>query len=194
MAESTHFGAARSVFSTARFAHQSWIFWKVGLLSSGWEILRYQVSAAIDDDGGLHLSYLKNISTEESPAGVYYVRSVDNGETWSAPLGLYDSLYFFALSNESANIHLSTISSGGESYVFAVWDNPLLDRVFLIRSVDAGRTWEAIREVDKRSADDAPRIGWPLENTNSDKWPRDRADLAGGHGSVVCDQYYPILT
>jgi hypothetical protein len=91
-----------------------------------------------DFAGTLHLAYVRPQHSDASPAGVYYTRSTDGGRRWSAPQVLYRSMYFRLLSLEEAQLY---IASDGEGEVYVTWDDPRLETVFYVRSIDDGLTW-----------------------------------------------------
>jgi hypothetical protein len=108
---------------------------------------------AIDDNGDLHLSYVNPLETEESPAGVYYLRLREGFSTWLAPRLLYESSYFRSLDLVSSNVDISTTTSGDDTRIFVAWDNRPRERVFLTLSDDNGGTWSLPIEVDKPDED-----------------------------------------
>jgi hypothetical protein len=95
-------------------------------------------NVAADDKGIIHLAYVRILSTEESPSGIYYRASKDSGANWSTSRALYQSQYFRSLKPEEANVKL-TVSGDGSVYV--VWDNRLLKLILFSKSIDGGNSW-----------------------------------------------------
>ena len=96
-------------------------------------------SMAAGADGTLHLVYVRTTHTAADPAGLVYRRSTNNGVTWSPPVVLYTSIYFRLLQSETA--HLNVIADGlGSVLVTSETFRP--QQPFIIRSADAGATWE----------------------------------------------------
>ncbi len=105
------------------------------------------LDVALDVTGRLHLLYLWSGDTLEMPAGIYYRQTTDAGQNWSLPQAVYQSPYLRGVALEDANVELTTVSSGGRSWLFAVWDNRSRKQLFLSRSNNAGLTWETPLEV-----------------------------------------------
>lgn len=106
------------------------------------------MDVAVDQNGLIHLVYIRPISSDVFPAGVYYRQSVDGGATWSSATLLYQSNYFRSLPLEKTNVEIVTSGSGENSNLFVAWDDLTRRRVFLTRSVDSGLTWDDNWEVD----------------------------------------------
>lgn len=95
--------------------------------------------------GRMHLAYVQGDGTDDSPAGVYY-RQIDLARlSWGAPVKLYESPYFRSLAPDAVRVSVAVDASGQN--VYAAWDNPARERVFLARSVDGGQTWGEPLEV-----------------------------------------------
>jgi hypothetical protein len=108
--------------------------------------------ATLDGLGDLHLSYVKQLGTEGSPAGVYYRRLRNGSSVWLTPKLLYESPYFRTLDQDSSNVEVSTSLIGEAVRVFVAWDNRPRERVFLTYSDDIGVTWDIAEEVDQPEA------------------------------------------
>ncbi len=106
---------------------------------------------AIDDLGRLYLAYVKRTGSNEFPTGVYYRFSDDAGITWAEPELLFQSDYLRSVEEEShVQIAVST-----DNHAYIVWDNPLVEMVYLARSENRGRNWGSAELIDKRLPDDA---------------------------------------
>jgi len=103
----------------------------------------------VDENDQLHLVYVRSLSTEEFPAGIYYRQSTSNGVRWSGAALLYASPYYRTLLPEETHVDLATTTHAGALNVYATWDNPAQARVFLASSADGGVTWNEPLEVDK---------------------------------------------
>lgn len=103
-------------------------------------------------NGRLHIAYIQATSSAQSLPGVYYRQSQDGGATWSDPRLIYESNYFRPVAAGEANLRLVQSATGP---VFIVWDNPLLETVFLARSVNSGDNWSSPMVVDRRLTGDA---------------------------------------
>ena len=102
-----------------------------------------------DRRGILHLIYIRDVNTPTQPAGIYYLRSVDGGVSWSPPQLLLASVYVRLLTPESAHLALAADEAG---HVFATWDDPRSGQAIYTRSGNGGISWEEPRPV---SASDA---------------------------------------
>ncbi len=48
------------------------------------------LDATVDERGTIHLAYLRPVSEDGFPAGIYYRRTTDNGDSWYLPELLYE--------------------------------------------------------------------------------------------------------
>lgn len=103
----------------------------------------------VDENDLLHLVYVRSLSTEELPAGIYYRQSTASGVRWSSSSLLYASPYYRTLLPENTHVDLATAATVEALSVYATWDNPSQARVFLASSTDGGVTWGEPYEVDK---------------------------------------------
>ena len=95
-------------------------------------------NVALDDKGIIHLAYVRILSTEESPSGIYYRASKNKGANWFPSQALYQSQYLRSLNPEEANIKLTAARDGS---VYMVWDNRLLKLILFTKSLDGGNSW-----------------------------------------------------
>lgn len=144
---------------------------------------------AVDATNRLNLTYLQTEELVGFPAGIYYMQASGERYTWTKAVNIYQSPYFRSITAETANIQISTPSSGDGSRVHIAWDNNARERVFTIRSLDSGVTWEQPVEVD--APVDGTVAGGPqhivLNAEDADNvlliW---QTETSG----VVCTQYY----
>jgi hypothetical protein len=99
-------------------------------------------AVGVDARGDLHLAYVRTIPGPESPAGIYYTRSKDNGSSWSPPVLLYESSYLRRLGEGEANISLAIAGEEDAQHIYIAWDNRPRKQVFLAQSADGGGSWE----------------------------------------------------
>ncbi len=121
-------------------------------LSSGWtnrtelDDLVINFDVVDDSQGRLHIGYVRNVETNDHPAGVYYLQF--NGNSWSVPSNLYSSQHFRSLKTEDANIHLTVSEKEDLETVYMAWDDRPQKRILMSKSTDAGlnwvESWEAI--------------------------------------------------
>lgn len=104
------------------------------------------------ENGRLHMAYIQATPSAQVLPGVYYRQSEDGGASWSDPTLIYESNYLRPVAAGAANLQLAQTAA---RQVFLVWDNPLLETVFLARSVNFGVSWEAPMVVDRRMEGDA---------------------------------------
>ena len=147
-------------------------------------------TAMVDELGTIHLAYVRTLENERTtdPAGVYYTQSTNNGTSWTSANLLYQSPYLRSLTQDSANINMSSALQTDETMsIYIVWDNLPLRRVYLIKSSDDGQTWEPTLEVDGPHNTFGLSAPYDLEIAAKDKnvvlvW------LVGQKG-VSCSQY-----
>ncbi|MFZ0544434.1 MAG: exo-alpha-sialidase, partial [Candidatus Promineifilaceae bacterium] len=149
-----------------------------------------QLDIGVDNNGFLHLAYVRPDDTEEAPAGVYYRQSVDNGGAWSTAAPVYLSRYFHSTAAEDVNIDLTTTRSEEVDQVLIAWDNRPLGRVFAAHSGDNGQTWDQPFQVDGREPEDSTEATNPghisvgaMDNQAIVIWQ-------AGHNGEICGQYY----
>ena len=97
-----------------------------------------------DPQGAIHLVYRQAEQLEAFPAGIYYRRSADGGDTWSEPVALYTSLYARLWPAETSRL---SIAADGSGSVIVSWDDPRQERAFYVRSANRGDFWSRPIEV-----------------------------------------------
>lgn len=116
--------------------------------------------ARVGEDGRLHLAYVRNRGDETTSAGVYYRQAAD-GLIWGETITpLYQSDYFRAIPAEQAHLQLEVGPSG---QVYAAWDDPFLEAVFLAQSADGGETWSDSETIDQRQPEDTATATGPSQ-------------------------------
>jgi hypothetical protein len=144
-------------------------------------------AAAVDPAGGLHVAFIQSPGTESLPAGIYYRGSVDGGTNWTVPILLYPSAYLRTTPATQLNL---SVAAGAGDQVLVTWDVPALDRVFLSRSADRGRTWGAPTVIDARTPDDSPNAVGPSEIAAFASGLETHLIWQAGHGFEECQQYH----
>lgn len=150
------------------------------------------LDAVVNEDGEVHLVYLKPVAEEDIPAGVYYRRTRIGRPGWEPPVPLYTSGYFRSLSDEEANLEIEYAGIGEESVLYVVWDNRPRKQVLLVRSHDQGESWTPTQVI----AGPEPGLGNLLPyNLQVSAQERDVLLIwqVGGSGSS-CIQYYQNST
>ncbi len=97
--------------------------------------------AVVDSKGVLHLVYIRNTNSDLGPAGIYYVRSLDEGRSWSFEKLLYESQYFRTTKPDIAHIRIVVPKDANNDKVYVTWDNTSLKRIFMSSSTNSGSTW-----------------------------------------------------
>lgn len=113
------------------------------------------VDAVVDEDGTVHVVYLRPLEKEDFPAGIYYLRAGSEGQIWEFPVALYNSTYFRSLGTGNSNLDIAYTGSGDESMLYVAWDNRPRKQVFLKRSNDHGDNWTQTQEI----AGPEPNVG-----------------------------------
>ena len=148
--------------------------------------------ASVDEADQIHLAYIRSLETPELPAGVYSTRLGDRSLNWSSPELIYESAYLRSTLPEEANVSVSTGGTAQAPSVFIAWDNPLRDRVFLIRSDDGGDSWGDVEDIDK------PEEGAVNTGPSRIKVYADGEEVLllwqSGRTETSCDQYYQWST
>lgn len=151
-------------------------------------------SAAQDESGAVHISYVRTEPSVPLQAGVYYRKLANINESWSEPQLIYSSSYFQLLPEAQANTHLVTRSIADAVHVYLAWDNRPLEKLFFARSVDGGLSWAEPTVIDDRQPEDGPETVGPaniMVEVNDDSvlliWQ-------AGHDEDPCAQYYQIST
>ena len=117
------------------------------------------VRLALGSDGTVHMVWTEYKSPEGwPPHGVYYARSEDDGETWTAPSAIMESeTYIYAEISVMAvddQVHLVWRRSGGNGGTFHQWSH------------DGGRTWSAPEShSDRGGFSGLPTLAMDAEGT-----------------------------
>jgi hypothetical protein len=102
----------------------------------------------VDSGDRLQLVYVNAENTESKPSGVYYQQSAVAGGEWQTSTVLYSSPYFRAIEPEEAQVGITQATVGDIQRLLVVWDNRPRNKIFLIKSDDAGKTWGSPTDVD----------------------------------------------
>jgi hypothetical protein len=119
-------------------------------------------SVEVDEQNGIHVSYVYNEDEEGLAAGVGYLRSSDNGTSWSEPASLFLSPYIRGLASANANIDMASTELGEGLWIYAGWDNPVRKQISLSRSLNGGSTWEEPIMIDGPDVGDVNTIPYNL--------------------------------
>jgi hypothetical protein len=141
-------------------------------------------NVTVDNNGIIHLAYVRILSTDEAPSGIYYRVSKDSGANWDASQVLYQSQYFRSLKPEEANVKLS---ASGDGSIYVVWDNPLLKLILFTNSIGGEHSWtepKVLKGPDVEDGNNIPFGGNIAVNGNGIliTWQSGQAD-------AYCDQY-----
>ena len=129
---------------------------------------------ALDVNGDIHLIYVRPEEELGFPAGIYHRRLRTDSNDWFAPSVIYTSYYLRSSELEDSNVDISTGIINDQVSVYAAWDNRLRGRVFLAKSLDAGKTWDQPEEVDK-----------PNEETGTNSSSKIRVSTVDQHVLIV---------
>jgi hypothetical protein len=88
-----------------------------------------------DDAGALHLVYIRDLDTSTEPAGLYYRRSDDGGNTWDVSVAVNISRYYRLLNAEEADLNLF---AGAPGSLFVTWHDPHLGQLMLAGADEDG--------------------------------------------------------
>lgn len=108
-------------------------------------VLSFDVAA--DDQGGIHLVYIKSVQSDLGPPGVYYKIKRSPASGWQESENLYASRYFRAAGAEDVNVQIGVVSRTEAPEIYVVWDDRPVKTVFFSSSIDAGVTWEPPVEI-----------------------------------------------
>ncbi len=145
----------------------------------------------LDNQGKLHIAYVRTLDTLEFPAGIYHRLSEDNGVSWTASQNIYPSPYFRSLIPGQANVDLAAFGDA-VSEVFLTWDNRPLKQVLYTRSLDGGISWEEEQVIDNPTEENPSAR--PL-NIRIEGYGDDLLRLwQDGDPAANCKQYYQSST
>lgn len=138
----------------------------------------------------LHVVYMQiaDVGTGEEmrPAGLYYRRSDDGGSNWSTPVTLAESAYFRLLTPETANVQLALDNQS----IYVAWDDWPHGRVFTIRSIDGGQTWDEPNALDRREENDGTDVTGPNKVRLFAANGVVQVTWQAGHEGLDCGQFY----
>lgn len=96
--------------------------------------LAYDVAAS--PDSGMHMAYVRPVSTDAFPSGIYY--RPGGGGVWDGLSQVYASPYFRTASADEAHVSVAG-NNGGQ--VLIAWDDPHRGASLLARSENGGTSW-----------------------------------------------------
>jgi len=157
-------------------------------------VIGYQVN--IDEQGGVHVVYASQQSNVFEEAGVFYRKMPASSApslTWSQPIPLFQTPYLRRPETggqTTQQIQLDIATGAAGQTIHAVWEVPVLEKVYRASSFDGGKVWQEAVVVDERQPTDSligkgPRriFVHTLPNVTHLIWQ-------AGHGTVNCTQYY----
>ncbi|HSF81029.1 MAG TPA: exo-alpha-sialidase [Anaerolineales bacterium] len=163
--------------------------------AAAWESARILAESAVGMDVSLqgrnflHVAYVRPLDTDGIPAGIYYRQSNDGGVSWTSGQALYRSSYIRALTTDNAHVDIASTNLGEETHVYVAWDDPLLKRVYLSKSINQGSSWAEPVEIDGPSASTIVSTPFSLKVA-----PREENVLlvwnSGLQSGFDCTQYY----
>jgi hypothetical protein len=152
----------------------------------GDSVLDFDVT--MDENGDIHVAYVRPLEAAEFPAGVYYRRLRSGSVGWSSPILLYRSPYFRSLELGDSNVSISTSMVDDEVSVYITWDNRPRERVYFSKSADGGLNWSPPEEVDK------PEEGVGVIGPSNIIVDADGESVLllwqANHNESSCDQFY----
>jgi len=120
----------------------------------------------VDDNNQINLVYTRALDTIDTPAGIYYKRTLGTISNWSDSRLIYQSKYYRSLIPPEGEITVANVSSENETHVsvnstlidgnisiFLGWENASLKRLFYSKSIDNGQTWQQPMEIVTPSQD-----------------------------------------
>lgn len=147
--------------------------------------------AAVADESGIHLVYMRQRETSGTRAGIYYQKLPIGGDRWSSARLLYESRYLRSKAAVDGNVDLATLGNGR---LIAAWDDAGREMVFAAQSKDGGNSWTPTVEIDRRSADDVSSANGPGRIIVGGIGSQAVVIWQAGHQpSGVCTQYYRRL-
>ena len=144
------------------------------------------VVVTTDNEGRVHLAYIRPLDTAANPAGIYYQNAFAGSPAWNGPQLLAASTYFRAMPPEDANLQM-TLTSGG---VWVGWENPSLEQIFLAGSLNQGQSWEAPLMMDRREESDKSTAQGPAGLRLTAAGDTLHIFWQAGHENENCTQYH----
>lgn len=147
---------------------------------------------AVDPDGQLHVVIVRTAHSSQYPAGIYYIRSVDGGSTWSTPVALYQTIYYRLLEESDVGV---SITAGYDGRLYVVWSDSREGKIYYIQSPDEGEKWEAIEMVSGYSDESSLDFGFQKIMEESIITTLTETLLFWQIGNdTECDLYYQLST
>ncbi len=145
------------------------------------------VVVTTDNEGRVHLAYIRPLDTASNPAGIYYQNAFAGSPAWSGPQLLAASTYFRAMPPEDANLQMTLTPGGG---VWVGWENPSLEQIFLAGSLNQGQSWEAPLIMDRREESDKSAAKGPAGLRLIAAGDTLHIFWQAGHENENCTQYH----
>lgn len=149
------------------------------------------LDVVVAENGRLHLTYVRQLETEEAPAGIYYRQSGSESEgrsDWSVAQLLAQSAYFRTASPRNSHVAIARSELLGRLYV--AWDNRAIDQTFVIRSDNNGQSWQTPVEVDRREPTDTADAVGPSNIRVATQGSAVHLIWQAGHGGLNCALYH----
>jgi len=149
---------------------------------------------SVAPDGKTHIAFVRNLDTEDFPAGLYTRVNIGNSEIWSTPRLVYTSQYFRGLGPGEVQLSLLTENTGR---VVLAWDVTPQERIYVATSQDGGNIWADPQEIDHRQPSDGGSQGpsQPILLSGPKSEDENSTILVtwqAGHQGTNCAQYYRI--
>ncbi len=130
--------------------------WQTALLAQG--VANYDVAS--DSKGVLHIAYIRSLSSEATPAGVYYRNAGVGGRSWTKEVKLYESEYLRSATPSGSSIRIATSNVFPDEKVYVAWDSRPEKRVFMAVSENSGQKWNEAQQM--KSIEDTGGAGAPF--------------------------------
>lgn len=108
------------------------------------------VNGVDGSENDVQISYIRGLDANARPVGIYHRRLESSGD-WTDPNIIYESRYLRSVTDGDGNLQLLALRGGN---VYAVWDDPLLEKVYFASSNNHGIGWNDPVEIDSRSIND----------------------------------------
>jgi hypothetical protein len=141
--------------------------------------------AVIADSEALHLAYVRPAQSTGLPTGIYY--QIRRNAEWGTPTLVHQSDYLRATVEQPIHLDMAVVDTGN---IFVVWDNHLLDAVYLANSQDSGISWQEAEVVSRRLPDDHPQATWPQKIQIVDAQDQLHLTWLAGHNQSNCILYH----